>query len=89
MGRDYEGTGETSTIKIPKKWFGMVSGVVSFLLVIGGLCLKGCDYYRGQVLKEHAIERRFERIEKWKCAMGTKPQDSTEWPKTDWQKECK
>lgn len=87
MGREFES--ETSTIKIPKKWFGTVSGVVSFLLVIGGLVAKGCDYHKQSIIREQAVERRLERIEKWKCAMGTKPQDSTEWPKTDWQKECK
>jgi hypothetical protein len=35
-----------------------------------------------------ALTSRVERIERWRCAMGSKPQGSTEWPATDWQREC-
>jgi len=33
-------------------------------------------------------QERIERLERWRCAMGSKPQGSTEWTATDWQREC-
>ena len=75
---------ETTSIRIPKKWFGIVPGIVSFILVVGGLVTKGCEMYRGHILEEQSVERRIKSLERWKCAMGSR-HDPKE---IDWQRVC-
>lgn len=38
--------------------------------------------------KYDSLIERIERLERWKCAMGTKPSGSTEWPASDWSRTC-
>ena len=65
--------GDTSTIKIPKKWFGVVPRIVTALMIASGVGAKACDYHRNHILKEEAIENRLRTIETWKCKMGWDP----------------